>query len=197
MNVFVLNINEKGGLVHSREVPPWLRKVALEYLAVFFWVIPCPCTNMKKKGRGTQEHHELRYKPVKNQNTHIVTFDTTSPRNGGVTSNHVVDNRGSRYMNGPAQQYFDSVRGENEHDSETASERRLARMEKITGEILKHLKALERKKEKATQLKKDWALVAKVLDRLLLIIFLFSTVGTTISLLSQRPEDKVPPEPDH
>ncbi|XP_071840492.1 neuronal acetylcholine receptor subunit alpha-10-like isoform X3 [Apostichopus japonicus] len=198
MNVFVLNINEKGGLVHSREVPRWLRTIALDYLAVIFWVVPCPCNRLKKKGRGTHhEHHELRYKPVKNQNTHIVTFDTTSPRNGGGTSNHVVDNRGSRYMNGPAPQYFDTARGDqHEHDSETVSERRLARMEKITGEILKHMKALERKKEKATQLKKDWALVAKVLDRLLLIIFLFSTVATTISLLSQRPEDKVPPPLD-
>lgn len=197
MNVFVLNINEKGGLVHAREVPRWLRVIALEYLAVVFWVTPCPCARMKKKSRTQHEHHELRYKPVNNQNTHIVTFDTTSPRNGGVTSNHVVGNRGSRYMNGPNPPDFDTiVREQNGSESETISERRLARMDKVVSEILKHLKALDRKKEKATQLKKDWALVAKVLDRLLLMIFFVSTVVTTICLLSQRAVDKTPPPED-
>ena len=76
------------------------------------------------------------------------------------------------------------------------SERRLAKLERSVDGILKHMKTLQKKKEKQQQLKSDWARVALVMDRVLLIIFVMCTCTTALVLLLQRSPDKVPPSLD-
>ncbi|XP_071804967.1 neuronal acetylcholine receptor subunit alpha-10-like isoform X2 [Asterias amurensis] len=190
MNVFVLNVNERGGM-NGREVPRLLRRITFDYLAGICLVGPCP---NKKKAKTTQESHELKYKMV-NSATHGSNVVNHQPpscnggRNVRFSANlHTSYPEHEILMDESMDQH---VGRSGEYDG---SERRLLKLERSVDAILKHMKNLQKRKEKQQQLKSDWAKVAQVMDRVLLIIFVMCTTATALILLLQRSPDKVPPE---
>ncbi|XP_038075477.1 neuronal acetylcholine receptor subunit alpha-10-like [Patiria miniata] len=190
MNVFVLNVNERGGL-NGREVPRLLRTPAFEYLAGICLVGPCPG---KKRSReyGHHEAHELKYKMVNtsSQGPQPINHQPTSGSSNGGRSVRFSANLHTSY---PEHEMMMDETGDHHGD---ASERRLAKLERSVDGILKHMKTLQKRKEKQQQLKSDWARVALVMDRVLLIIFGICTCTTALVLLLQRSPDKVAPSLD-
>lgn len=211
MNVFVLNINERGG-VDGRPVPPWLRGSVFNYLAIICCVArgPCPFSSRRPRrdNQGNVESHELRYKACHNNHNMSGMSGMSSmssqyvPQRESILSNtagrNVRFSAGGGGGGGPSYGENDVLlddRPDRMTEYEGASERRLARLERAVEAILKHLKAGQKRKEKAATQKSEWAKVAKVLDRVLLVLYLSGSVATSLTLMLQKSPFKPRPEP--
>ncbi|XP_022104190.1 neuronal acetylcholine receptor subunit alpha-10-like isoform X2 [Acanthaster planci] len=193
MNVFVLNVNERGGL-NGKEVPRILRTNAFEFLAGICLVGPCP-NRKKRRDHSHHEAHELKYKVVNtSQGTAPISFQPPGSGGGGSSNGgRSVRFSANLHTSYPEHEILMDETVDHHGDS---SERRLAKLERSVEGILKHMKNLQKRKEKQQQLKADWARVALVMDRVLLIIFVMCTCTTALVLLLQRSPDKVPPSLD-
>ena len=184
MNVFVLNVNERGGL-NGREVPRLLRVIFFDYLAGICLVGPCPARK-RSQHHGHHEAHELKFKMV-NTAQGSTPINHQPPSSNGGRSVRFSANLQTTY---PEHEILMDETMDHHGDN---SERRLVKLERSVDGILKHMKNLQKKKEKQQQLKADWARVALVMDRVLLIIFGICTMTTALVLLLQRSPDKIAP----
>ena len=206
MNVFVLNINERGGM-EGRHVPRWLRILVFDYLAIICCVQRGPCPFINKRPRrdnlGNAEKMELRSKLGVHNNHNVSGMSGASGLSNPYMTQRetVLSNTGGRNVRFTA---GGTSFGENDvllddrqdrfAEMEGTGERRLARLERATEAILKHLKSGQKRKEKAAQQKSDWSKVAKVLDRVLMLLFVGCTTATTLTLMLQKSPFKPKPE---
>ena len=207
MNVFVLNVNARGG-ADGRPVPRWLRIIIFDYLAVICCVQRGPCPFINKRPRRDQhgnpetESNELRFKGCPNNHN-------TSGMPGPPAQYHPVQRESMMSNTGERNVRYSTTvvgthYGENDvllderHDRmaeyESVSDRRLARLERSVEAILKFLKTGDKRKDKAARQKSDWATVAKVSDRVLLIVFVCTTATTSLVLMLQHSPEKPIPE---
>ncbi|XP_033125486.1 neuronal acetylcholine receptor subunit alpha-10-like [Anneissia japonica] len=192
MNVVVLNINGRGN--GSAPVPHWLKMVVVDCLGSALCIARNPLECHKKNSQIPSES-DFRNTYVEHHRggtSQIVKRDGSAHsmgrniRFGNLVPEHEIlleDKNGSPGGRG----HFGGVGGEEHGDH------RLIKLERSVDSILKHLKNSQRKKDKGTHLRQEWGAVARVLDRFLLLLFLTSSVVTSVILLSQKVPDKQPP----
>ena len=204
MNVFVLNINERGKM-EGRPVPRWLRILVFDYLAILCCVDRrCPTFFSKRPPRrnshGTTDQMELRYNAATHNNHNMSGTSGLSnpymPQRESVISN--TGGRNVRFSTGGTSYGENDILLDDRQDRfaeiEGVGERRLARVERAVEAILKHLKSGQKRKEKADRQKSDWSKVAKVLDRILMLLFVCCTAATSLTLMLRQSPFKPPPD---
>nr|ALR88678.1 acetylcholine receptor neuronal subunit alpha 9/10-like 103 [Saccoglossus kowalevskii] len=185
MNVAVLNVNERGAL-GVFEVPRWIRIVVLKYMATLVFMSDCSKSRMIKTASldRTQGNSSVNSK-------YYVQRDCSGNSTGSMNNRHCRMPMGTGYNE-------QDMLLEDRSDHTTldgCSDRRLHRLEKTVDLILRHLKTAQRRKEKYTIVRQEWALVATVLDRVLLTMFVLCTGITTLTLLLQRQGPLIPFDP--
>ena len=206
MNVLVLNINERGKM-EGRQVPRWLRILAFDYLAYLCCVQRGSCPFLNKRPRrdnpSNAERMELRSQSLVHNNHNMSGMpgmpglsNPYVPQRESVLSN--TGSRNVRFSTGGTSFGENDVlldeRSDRYTQIEGVGERRLARLERATEAILKHLKSGQKRNEKAAQQKSEWSIVAKVLDRVLMLVFVGCTTATTLTLMLQKSPFKPKPE---
>lgn len=202
MNVFVLNVNERGK-IEGQDVPRWLRVFALDYIAKVLCVQPCS-SGSRRSGRDSSDYRQYgghyttnNFQNGSHQRTEtghatLNQYNQTPSRN----SMHVRFGTATTPGNESDMLLEDRDVGGGMGELESMQDRRLARLERSCGDIFKHMKNLQKKRERQNQLKSDWGKVAQVLDRVLLVVFVICTTATALVLLLQRSPGVVPPADD-
>ncbi|XP_071945609.1 neuronal acetylcholine receptor subunit alpha-9-like isoform X2 [Antedon mediterranea] len=193
MNVVVLNINGRGN--GTAPVPHWLKVIVVDFLGSAL-CIQCDPPGCRKRNQQSPPESDFRNSYVEHHRgstSQIVKRDGSSHsmasrniRFGNLIPEHEIlleDKNGSPGGRGP----FGGVGGEDHGDN------RLIKLERSVDGILKHMKNAQRKKDKSSHLRQEWSAVARVLDRFLLILFLTSSVVTSIILLTQGIPDRERP----
>ncbi|XP_063965568.1 neuronal acetylcholine receptor subunit alpha-10-like [Lytechinus pictus] len=201
MNVFVLNVNERGK-IEGQDVPRWLRILALDYFAKVLCVQSCG-SGSRRTGRDSSDYRQYggHYTTHNFQNGSHQRTDTghatlnqynqTPSRN----SMHVRFGTATTPGNESDMLLEDRDVGGGMGELESMQDRRLGRLERSVTDIFKHMKNLQKKRERQNQLKSDWGKVAQVLDRVLLVVFVLCTAATALVLLLRRtPGVEPPPE---
>ncbi|XP_071494110.1 neuronal acetylcholine receptor subunit alpha-10-like [Diadema antillarum] len=206
MNVLVLNVNQRGK-IEGQDVPRWLRIIALDYAAKLLCVTPCTGNSSRRSGRDASDYRQ--YAGHYSSQNHHVTFNGTHQRmesnaHGTLNTYGQALSRNSMHVRfgtatSPAPTESDMLledRDVSGGELETMQEKRLARLERTVTDILKHMKTLQKRRERQNQLKSDWGKVAQVLDRVLLLVFVLCTMATALVLLLRRSPGVLAPPDD-
>ncbi|XP_077998372.1 neuronal acetylcholine receptor subunit alpha-10-like [Glandiceps talaboti] len=179
MNVAVLNVNERGS-VSGRPVPHWIRVFVLKYLACIVLMGHCS-----------------KQKPPKNPNPCTRTLENGNHNSKFyVTQDSRENRRHCRLANNsyqPEQEFL--LEDCSDRSLDGSSDRKLHKLEKTVDQILKHLKTAQKRKEHHLMVKQEWSIVAAVLDRVMLTMFVICTAATSMSLLLHRQGPLIPYDP--
>ncbi|XP_002735958.2 neuronal acetylcholine receptor subunit alpha-10-like [Saccoglossus kowalevskii] len=161
MNVAVLNVHGC-----RREVPQWIRLIVLRYLAAFVCMGKCcsePGALYRAMGKEKTDQNNCK-------NSSILHLRDNSLHGLKNDSRHTM----SSYQELTLDDFGQSKFGKIEHHVE---------------QIFRHLKTVQRRMDKKSNIREQWACVAAVLDKALMYLFFLATVVTTLYLLLQDPGD--------
>eukprot|EP00057_Strongylocentrotus_purpuratus_P016490 XP_011670964.1 PREDICTED: neuronal acetylcholine receptor subunit alpha-10 [Strongylocentrotus purpuratus] len=190
MNIAVLNIFHRGES-GKREVPEWLRKLVLFYAAR----IMCMgfVVNYWKEMMSQRKQHDMdpdRLAMLKKQRFFAARY--------GVSYTPLVASDGTGGSGQSSKQAKSSFTGVHEDDdnddwakfeenlSETG-DHRLSQLEVGVDNILKNMRMMKRRTDRQQRIRREWALFATVIDRLLFCIYACFTISMSVVVLRITP----------
>ncbi|XP_023930299.1 neuronal acetylcholine receptor subunit alpha-9-like [Lingula anatina] len=173
LTVYVMTLYHSGN--HARPVPGWLRKVAFRWLAT----ILCMRATVKRKARVHPAISEKKDQPQHNDKETSDTKQTSV----WTTSNNANDHsQTTPFSNTRDEKLTDDNVTQTKGDAEETNT--------LLRKILHHFSALvtSMADHKAHEsIETEWHIVAKIIDRLLLVLFFTMTVTLNLFFLCFRP----------